>query len=172
MSDKRPSPWCEKHPDYMRRCPICDEDKWGELQAERDAALKRYRELYCALWVCPPDEFDGTQEAYSAALVEAERQNRKVGEYRAALAKLTEWRDSVLSALKAKPEFVAAEWAGDKQGWGFVFEFINWLYRDRADKTVALAKLRDAAKMAAKADWSWAIELRAAIAEANKVLTP
>lgn len=46
--------------------------------------------------------------------------------------RLTEWKDSVLNALETKQEFIDGEWAGDKRGWGFVFEFINWLYRDRA----------------------------------------
>jgi hypothetical protein len=58
---------------------------------------------------------------------------------------LAEWRDAILGTLEAKPEFHAAEWGGDKRGWGFVFEFINWLYRDR---TALAARLHEAEQRA------------------------
>jgi hypothetical protein len=48
----------------------------------------------------------------------------------AEIAKLTEWRSSVLSRLEAMPEFRDATWAGDKRGWGYVFEFVGWLHSE------------------------------------------
>jgi hypothetical protein len=42
-----------------------------------------------------------------------------------------EWRTSVSSAIKNAPEFEPGAWAGDKEGWGYHFEIVNFLHRDR-----------------------------------------
>lgn len=47
-------------------------------------------------------------------------------------ARLTEWKSSVLNALKTFPEFTAGEWGGDKEGWGFCFEIVRWAQRELA----------------------------------------
>lgn len=48
------------------------------------------------------------------------------------IAQLREWRDNVSKAIKRSPEFEPGEWAGDKEGWGYHFEIVQFLHRDRA----------------------------------------
>lgn len=48
------------------------------------------------------------------------------------IASLREWKSSILNALKTVPEFETGKWAGDKEGWGFCFEFIHWMRRENA----------------------------------------
>lgn len=62
---------------------------------------------------------------------------------RAEVARLTEWKEAILGALEARQEFREGEWAGDKRGWGYVFEFINWLFRDRDALRAEVAALSD-----------------------------
>lgn len=44
---------------------------------------------------------------------------------------LKEWRDCVSGAIKQIPEFAAGSWYGDKEGWGFHFEMVNHVRRER-----------------------------------------
>lgn len=62
---------------------------------------------------------------------EVDQLNERIFALSSHLERLTEWKTSVLSSLESKPDFVAGEWEGDKRGWGYVFEYINWLHRDR-----------------------------------------
>lgn len=48
------------------------------------------------------------------------------------------------SAVKTIPEFHSGKWAGDKEGWGFHFELINWLRRQREAAESELKSLRGA----------------------------
>ena len=41
-----------------------------------------------------------------------------------------EWKNAILGLLKTFPEWQTGEWTGDKEGWGFCFEFIKWLHRN------------------------------------------
>ena len=68
---------------------------------------------------------------------------------RAKVARLTEWKEAILGALEARQEFREGEWAGDKRGWGYVFEFINWLFRDRDALRAELAEAKRVADQAA-----------------------
>lgn len=36
--------------------------------------------------------------------------------------------ENILGLLKTFPEWESGKWGGDKNGWGFAFEFIKWLY--------------------------------------------
>lgn len=64
---------------------------------------------------------------YRAARQAIEEAFSKLREERGALL---EWKTSVMGALESKPAFREARWAGDKRGWGFVFEYVNWLHRE------------------------------------------
>jgi hypothetical protein len=61
----------------------------------------------------------------------------------AEVERLKEWRDSVSSAVKSAPEFHSGHWAGDKEGWGFHFEFIRWLIRERAELVARVVALEE-----------------------------
>ena len=55
-----------------------------------------------------------------------------------------EWRKSVSTAIKNIPEFHSGEWAGDKEGWGFHFEVVNWLQRHRTELEKRVGELEEA----------------------------
>jgi len=58
-----------------------------------------------------------------------------------------EWRTSVSSAIKSAPEFEPGSWAGDKEGWGYHFEIVNFLHRDRLTLRARVEEAeRDASK--------------------------
>jgi hypothetical protein len=57
------------------------------------------------------------------------------------IEELQEWRDSVSVAVKNLPEFHTGQWAGDKEGWGYHFEVVNWLSRERERLQAANAEL-------------------------------
>jgi hypothetical protein len=65
-------------------------------------------------------------------LTEADALTAAVALIAAERNRLQEWRDSVSAAIKNIPEFHTGEWGGDKEGWGFHFEVVNWFIRDRA----------------------------------------
>ena len=50
---------------------------------------------------------------------------------KAELEQLKEWRDAVSRGIKNIPEFGTGEWGGNKEGWGYHFEVVNWLQRER-----------------------------------------
>lgn len=56
-------------------------------------------------------------------------------------AKLAEWNRAVSDAVKNIPEFTTGDWHGDKQGWGWHFEMINFVQRERSRLVSENAKL-------------------------------
>ena len=105
--------------------------------------------------------YDEERDALACVEVEFARQLERE------LAALLQWKTAVLSALNAWPEYTAGAWAGDKSGWGFAFEFINWSRRENA----TLRNLLDACRAivgAVKNDEGWQgavfAELREALA--------
>lgn len=46
-------------------------------------------------------------------------------------ARLTDWKQNIINTVKAFPEYEPGEWAGDKEGWGYCFELINYVRRER-----------------------------------------
>lgn len=68
----------------------------------------------------------------------------EIDSLRTQLKESEEWKLSVLSAVKTIPEHTSGQWAGDKEGWGFVFELINWLQRSKKDSEEARERLRGA----------------------------
>lgn len=67
--------------------------------------------------------------------------------------RLQEWRDSVSTAVKNIPEFHSGEWGGDKEGWGFHFEVVNWLIRERDQARADLAALRGKLEYQNRVEW-------------------
>jgi hypothetical protein len=59
------------------------------------------------------------------------------------LARLQQWKQSILSLVKTFPEFESGEWAGNKNGWGFVFELIKWVYNELARLRARVAELEE-----------------------------
>jgi hypothetical protein len=57
--------------------------------------------------------------------------------------RLTDWKHGVLCAARMIPEFETGTWAGEKDGWGFVFELIRW-------QTKEVAQLREQLEAAGK----------------------
>jgi len=49
------------------------------------------------------------------------------------LFKAEEWRDSIVGLLKTFPEFDEMEWSGDKKSWGFCFELIKFIHKERKE---------------------------------------
>lgn len=56
-----------------------------------------------------------------------------------------EWRDAILSKCKASDGFDRLQWAGDKDGWGFVHYFIGHLETRALEAEKELARLRSPA---------------------------
>lgn len=92
-------------------------------QAEQSALADRSREaeykVAQGVWATHQKQFD---DLHAKLAAEVERRE-----------KAEAWKANVLSALREHPEFVAGQWAGDKEGWGFCFEFISWIRREIAD---------------------------------------
>lgn len=75
-----------------------------------------------------------------------------------------EFRRVILETLWDKPEFKSAKWGNSedcKNGWGFPFEFINWLYRERS----TLSARAEAAEARAETARATALEEAAKIAD-------
>lgn len=83
--------------------------------------------------------------------------NAELAALRAENARLKEWKESVSSAIKNIPEFHTGAWAGDKEGWGFHFEVVNWLIREREKLYKALAPF----------EWLWVHEIEPRIRRAE-----
>lgn len=60
----------------------------------------------------------------------------------AEIAQLQEWKSAVSSAIHMIPEFASGAWAGDKEGWGFHFEMVNYCRRQRETLAAECARLR------------------------------
>jgi uncharacterized small protein (DUF1192 family) len=57
-------------------------------------------------------------------------------------AALREWKKSVSGAIKCIPEFATGKWSGDKDGWGFHFEVVQWIRREKERLEAQLARHR------------------------------
>lgn len=74
--------------------------------------------------------------ALRAALQREQEMAKEIG-------RLREWRDSVSSAIKTIPEFHLPDaWHGDREGWGFHFEMVNYCRRQREAAERELSTLR------------------------------
>lgn len=93
-----------------------DDDDWTDAHAALLALFDRQREEMARREVEVADSLAAAGRAVEGLSSQLER--------------LSEWKSSVLSSLESKPDFVAGKWAGDKQGWGYVFEYINWIHRE------------------------------------------
>jgi hypothetical protein len=60
-----------------------------------------------------------------------EKAEAEISSLESRLQQAQEWRDSVSGAIKQIPEFHSGKWCGDKEGWGFHFEVVRWLQRER-----------------------------------------
>lgn len=56
------------------------------------------------------------------------------------IEELREWKHHVLNAMKTIHEWHSGDWAGDKEGWGFNFEVINWMRRKITTTMAEVAK--------------------------------
>lgn len=56
------------------------------------------------------------RELWGTFCIETEFAERLIAQLKE-LDKLTEWKQSILNALKDIPEWQAGEWAGDKEDW-------------------------------------------------------
>lgn len=70
-------------------------------------------------------------------------QQSELTRLRGEVERLTEWKSSVLGAIKQIPEFTTGEWGGDKEGWGFCFELIRWITRSHTTLTADLGRARE-----------------------------
>jgi hypothetical protein len=61
----------------------------------------------------------------------------------AELRGLQQCRNNVSAIIKEIPEFHSGEWGGDKEGWGFHFEVVKSLMRDKQAAEQALREARD-----------------------------
>lgn len=59
-------------------------------------------------------------------------QRDELRELRTKVARLQEWKETVLDRIKAIPEYETGKWSGDKEGWGFCFELIKWQTKEVA----------------------------------------
>jgi hypothetical protein len=73
-------------------------------------------------------------------------------EFKVRMASLEEWRDSVSGAIKLIPEFAAGRWGGDKEGWGFHFEIVNWVRREKERLEAENERLR---APVSDGEWLW-----------------
>lgn len=75
--------------------------------------------------------------------------------------RLKEWKQSILNRLKHIPAWVSGAWAGDKEEWGFNFEFIGWMDREitslrqqlaaaQAERDEMIAQLTEASRLLAE----------------------
>lgn len=157
-----------EHGNEKCQCHDCEQARWkSSLQGQIEAAMKpvggQAREpeqiahewlqeewpLHCAI----SDKFtiDDVVDALTAyAAHRREAEQRELAEVKAERDRLNQWRDSVSSAIKTIPEFSSGQWSGDKEGWGFHFEMVNFVRREReaAEASLRSAKadaLREAA---------------------------
>lgn len=85
----------------------------ARLAAERDA-LRAWRDQH--------------ESEYLSAIINREQSARL--QLERDVARLTEWKNAILGRCQAEPLFTAGQWGGDKTGWGYVFEFIGWHFRE------------------------------------------
>ncbi len=82
--------------------------------------------------------------------------------------RLQEWRDSVSGAIKNIPEFHSGEWGGDKEGWGYHFEVVNWLVRERDRLQDERAVLQQRMNDYAASNHSYHLQVEELCAERNR----
>ena len=109
-------------PDPPPTCPVCGAAK------RTDESGRPYVAFQCGAVCVPP--FDGPPRFNPACPAAV-----------ATVAALREWKGGVLGAVKTIPEYTSGKWAGDKEGWGFVFELIRWQIREVAALRARVAEL-------------------------------
>ena len=62
---------------------------------------------------------------------EKKKLSQRVAELETERNKLADWKKHILNTVKAFPEYEPGDWAGDKEGWGYCFELINYVRRER-----------------------------------------
>ena len=106
-------------------------------------------QFYAVKWHCGGEMF----YAGNMLVVEKDRYNalrtrasQIIAANKAEIARLNEWKDAVgglVSSLRKLPTF-DHEWGGDKNGWGFVFEWIKWV-QNRAESAESRLAVVEAA---------------------------
>ena len=108
-----------------------------------DYGIKSHQDIYRTL----PDWADlesNNPKVYP--LVKLESAEQIVAAKEGEIARLNEWKDAVgglVSSLRKLPTF-DHEWGGDKNGWGFVFEWIKWV-QNRAESAESRLAVVEAA---------------------------
>lgn len=72
------------------------------------------------------------EAALAAAREEAGSLRNETADANLKILSLEEWKNAVSGAIKAIPEFSSGLWTGDKEGWGFHFEMVTFVCRERA----------------------------------------
>ena len=75
---------------------------------------------------------------------------------------LREWRNSISNVIKTAPEFAPGQWAGNKEGWGYHFEIVAYVFRDRRLLAAEVANLQDSLKRSTE-DWEEQFNKREAL---------
>lgn len=60
--------------------------------------------------------------------------------------RLREWKASVSNAIQNAPEFAAGEWGGNKDGWGYHFEVVQYLIRNRDELRTKVGLMEEEAE--------------------------
>jgi len=117
-------------PEVLDRIEELEKENEGLKQklstAVRDIRMTAEGDIYNA--ECERDE----------ALLELSRARSTVAELEERLARsseengrLKDWRDNISKLIKGRPEFSIDHWHGDKEGWGYHFEVIAHVFRER-----------------------------------------
>lgn len=61
----------------------------------------------------------------------------------AQISKLEEWKRAILGLVKKFPIYQVGEWAGEKEGWGYVFEVIRYVHKQMLKKEKQIAEGRE-----------------------------
>lgn len=132
----------------LSRAFLRQRDEVARLRAENAALVQTRRQLNSviatiATWRSENERLREMVSAYRKELSERALELIELASLRAENERLMEWQSSVLGRLEAMPEFRDATWAGDKRGWGFVFEFVGWMHREIKSLRSQLAATRE-----------------------------
>ena len=81
---------------------------------------------------------------------------------KAECARLKDWRNNISNVIKTAPEFAPGQWAGDKEGWGYHFEIVAYVLRDRRLLAAEVTNLQDSLKRSTE-DWEEQFNKREAL---------
>lgn len=134
--------------DLLGRIADSHDEELDRLRAENEQLTQRERQAldahnasFSALArISFATSLHGEVDEYSAV---AEAVENELSALRVENERLMEWQSSVLGRLEQMPEFRDATWAGDKRGWGFVFEFVGWMHREIKSLRSQLAATRE-----------------------------